>query len=60
MLSFISSNKDTFNRVAITVAYSSNLGMLGLLFAIATCDFDKTKLKKATVPNAEFEDSTNM
>ena len=44
----------------LSVAYSSNLGMLGLLFAIATCDFDKTKLKKATVPNAEFEDSTNM
>ena len=65
MFSLISSNKDTFKQVAITAAWSSNLGMLVLLFAGAKRDFDKTKLhftvscflqwKKATVPNAEFE-----
>ena len=69
MLSLIFSYKNTFKHVIITAAWSSNLGMLGLLFACAKHDFNKIKLhltvlffisKKALAPNAESEASANI
>ena len=64
MFSLISSNKATLKRVAITAAWSSNLGMLVLLFAGTKRDFGNIKLhftvscflqrKKATVPKKGY------